>query len=325
MLYAALPDDTPHRLPFFLAMEEWLARARHDDLFFMWQVDPTVICGRNQIVDLEVNLPYCRSNGIDVCRRKSGGGCVFADRNNIMFSYITTARSVETTFAGYTAAVAAMLRGLGLDASATSRNDVLIGDRKVSGNAFYHIPELSRCIVHGTMLYDTDMTHITRAITPSRAKLESKGVKSVASRITTVREHLPLTLDEFKAHARRSMCGDKEITLSEHDIAEIARMEAELETPEWIFRKTSGAATVRTARIDGVGELRADISLDSGIIRQVNLSGDFFMLADIDSALLNRLRGVEYSREAIADAVAGIKTEEIISSLSQQQFVNLII
>lgn len=325
MLYAALPDDTPRRLPFFLAMEEWLARNRPDDLFFMWQVDPTVICGRNQIIDLEVDIDYCSRNSIDVCRRKSGGGCVFADRNNIMFSYITTARSVETTFAGYTAAVAEMLKGLGLDASATSRNDVLIGDRKVSGNAFYHIPELNRCIVHGTMLYDTDFTHITHAITPSRAKLESKGVKSVASRITTVKEHLPISLDDFKAHARKSMCGGKEITLTAQHIAEISEMEAELETPEWIYRKTSGAATVRTARIEGVGELRADITLDANTIRQVNISGDFFMLADIDSALLDRLKGVEYSREAIEKALAGVKTEEIISSLSQQQFINLII
>ncbi len=91
MIYVELPDTEVRRLPFYLAMEEYLARnvAGETDLFFMWQVDPTVIFGRNQIIDNEVNIDYCRRNGIAMCRRKSGGGCVFANRDNIMMSYIT--------------------------------------------------------------------------------------------------------------------------------------------------------------------------------------------------------------------------------------------
>ena len=92
-------DDTVKPLPFYLAEEEWLARRfPHRDFFFIWQVEPTVIIGRNQLLDSEVNVRYCRENGIRLVRRKSGGGAVLADMNNIMFSYITSSSDVATTF-----------------------------------------------------------------------------------------------------------------------------------------------------------------------------------------------------------------------------------
>lgn len=141
MLYVALPDNTQHRLPFYLAMEEYVAKTiDEEDCFFMWQVQPSVIFGRNQLVEAEVNLDYCREHSVQTYRRKSGGGCVYADMSNIMFSYVTKDEHVNFTFNKYINMVVMVLQKLGLDAKATGRNDVLIGDRKVSGNAFYHVP-----------------------------------------------------------------------------------------------------------------------------------------------------------------------------------------
>lgn len=138
---------------------------------------------------------------------------MYADRDNIMFSYITSdSNPVATTFARYTSKVAEMLRALGLDATATDRNDILIGNRKVSGNAFYHIP--GRSIVHGTMLFDTDMENMTAAITPSAIKLKAKGVDSVRNRITVISEHLPISLAGFMSHARGFMCDEPTVTLT---------------------------------------------------------------------------------------------------------------
>lgn len=325
MKHVLLPDNVNRPLPFYLAMEEWLARNCDDEFFFMWQVDPTVICGRNQIIDLEVDVEYCRANNINICRRKSGGGCVFADRKNIMFSYIAKAKTVTTQFAGYTSMIAAMLRELGIDASSTSRNDILIGDRKVSGNAFYHIPEVSRAIVHGTMLYDLDTDHINRAITPSKAKLQSKGVQSVASRITTIKSHSDISLDDFKSFAIKHLCGDFQMVLTPENVAEIEKLSEELISDKWVFRKTSGNALVRTARIDGVGEFRVEIDLKNTRIRNLNLTGDYFLLSDLDSALLDPLKGVEYSREAIESALETIDVSEIISGLETKELINLIV
>ncbi len=163
---------------------------------------PTVIFGRNQNIEAEVDIDYCRRNGIGFYRRKSGGGCVYADMDNIMMSYITASGDdVQTIFSRYTSMIAGMLSSLGLEASATGRNDVYIGTRKVSGNAFYRLP--GRSIVHGTMLFSTDMGHMLRAITPSRSKMESKQVQSVAAHVTTISEHLPeLNIDDFEAPCR---------------------------------------------------------------------------------------------------------------------------
>ena len=122
--FSAETDVVNRRLPFFLALEEWTARNMPaGDYFFSWQVDPTVICGRNQEIDKEVNLEYCGAHGIDVVRRRSGGGCVFADRQNFMFSFITASDMVTEVFAGYTAMIAGALQKIGIDAVATGRND----------------------------------------------------------------------------------------------------------------------------------------------------------------------------------------------------------
>ena len=86
MKYVKLPEDTQHKLPFYLAMEEYLAEHCGEDLLFTWQVEPTVIFGRNQVMLAEVNVDYCEQHHIQYYRRKSGGGCVYADRGNIMIS-----------------------------------------------------------------------------------------------------------------------------------------------------------------------------------------------------------------------------------------------
>ena len=232
MKYLSLPDNATRILPFYLAMEEFAARIiGEDDIFFMWQVDPTVIFGRNQLIANEVNVDYCREHGIAFYRRRSGGGCVYADKDNIMFSYITRSDEVQTTFTRYTSAVAAMLQQLGLNATASDRNDVHIDGRKVSGNAFYHIP--GRSIVHGTMLYDTNMEHMLHAITPSADKLQKKGIQSVRQRITLLKDHVSLSLEEVKAHIRHTLCEDS-CRLTPDQVAGIEQVEQQYLENEFI-------------------------------------------------------------------------------------------
>ena len=322
MKYLSLPHHETRILPFYLAMEEYAARIMgQDDIFFMWQVRPTVIFGRNQLIDNEVNLDYCREHGIEYYRRKSGGGCVFADMNNIMFSYITRSDNVELTYSRYTHAVVAMLRQLGLDASDNGRNDILISGQKVSGNAFYHLP--GRSIVHGTMLYDTDMTHITHAITPSKSKLESKGVKSVASRITTVRQHSDIGLEDFKAHVRRTLC-DGEIELDEHDIVEIEQIMQTYLAPEFSLGNNPRCNLVKQGRIEGVGELQVSLELNRNRITAINLAGDYFLVGDLDDGLLNKLHGVQFTHQALTDALDKVEVRQIILNLSTNQFINFL-
>jgi len=321
MRYVSLPDDEVRPLPFYLAMEEYLARTSREELFFMWQVAPTVIFGRNQIIEREVDLDYCRSRGIAVYRRKSGGGCVYADMSNIMLSYIVNADNVVTTFAEYTGKVAEALRGLGLDASSTGRNDVTIGGRKVSGNAFYHLP--GRSIVHGTMLYDTDAENMARAISPSPAKLSAKGVESVRSHITTVSRHSDISLEDFKGYLRSRMtCGA--MTLSPEDIREVEKIAAPYFTPEWIYGQPGGLSRHIERRIDGVGEFQLSMSIAGGRIKALDMAGDFFLVGDLDGGLVGRLIGIPYTLEGVAAALEGLHPEEIILGLKADHLITLL-
>ena len=224
MRYVVLKEDPgARRLSFYLAMEEYVARQiDEDDLFFMWQVRPTVIFGRNQSMVSEVNVDYCRANDIEMYRRKSGGGCVYADMGNIMLSFISKQDNVGLTFNRFINMLLLVLRRLGIEATGTSHNDVMIGEKKVCGTAFYHLP--GRSIVHSTMLYDTNMQHMLNAITPSQEKLQSKGIKRVRQRITLLKDYTPLSLDEVKAIVRSTLC-DGELLLSQTDIEGIEQLE----------------------------------------------------------------------------------------------------
>ena len=213
MKYVVLPDEKIRPLSFYLATEEYLAQnMEDDDLLMLWQVEPSVIYGRNQVVENEVNLDYCREHGIQVYQRKSGGGCVYADKDNLMLSMVTTEENVGFAFNRFVTMVLLVLRKMGIEATGTTNNDIMIGDRKLCGTACRKMPR--GCIVHSTMLYDTNMEHMLNAITPGPEKLEKKGIQSVRQRITLLKDYTTLSLDEVKALIRETLCqGERRIEL----------------------------------------------------------------------------------------------------------------
>ena len=293
---------------------------KESDCFFMWQVDPSVIFGRNQLIENEVNLEYCKQHGIQTFRRKSGGGCVYADMSNIMFAYITDDENVNFTFNRYINMVVLVLRKLGVDARGGGRNDIMIGDRKVSGNAFYHIP--GRSIVHGTMLYDTNMENMVGAITPTNEKLVSKGIASVRQRIALLKDYISMDIEAFKRFVRENLC-EGEIMLSQQDIARIEEMEKEYLTAEFIYGKNPRYSVVHAKRIEGVGDLELRLELKNNVIKSANLMGDFFLVGDVDNRLLALLKDVPLEREAVSNALPP-KVDDLILNLDRQSLVDLI-
>lgn len=326
-----LPQGAPAErpLPWFLAMEEHLALNYSGQYFFTWAVGPTVIFGRHQIIEAEVNLPYCREKGIEFYRRKSGGGCVYADRDNLMLCMVASSADVPSTFAAYCGAVAEALGRLGVPAEVSGRNDITIEGRKVSGNSFLRIPP-SRSIVHGTMLLGSDPATMERALTPSREKLDAKGVRSVRSRVTTLRDYLPgLTREALDHHLVSHFCGDRVLQLSADDIAEIDRMAAPYFTPEWIYGHTSHAAGHRarrhSMRIEGVGEFLVSIATTpDNKIAAINLQGDFFLIGDLDS-LLRPLVGLPLNRADIRAALSDIDVPSVIARLTPDALASLLV
>lgn len=322
MTYVSLPNTDTHRLSFYLAMEEFVARhTAIDEAFFMWQVTPSVIFGRNQLIDNEVNIDYCRQNDIQMYRRKSGGGCVYADLSNVMFSYITDDENITLTFNRYVNMVALTLCRMGIDAKATGRNDILIDGRKVSGNAFYHIP--GRSIVHGTMLFDTDMRNMVAAITPSDEKLVSKGIQSVRQHIALLKDYTEMTLEEFKDFVRKNLC-DGEVMLDSEAIRQIEDIEREYLTDEFIYGRNPRYTIIRKGRIEGVGEIEVQLELKNNIIKGINMLGDYFITGDIDGTILKPLLNTPFDEEHLNKAIPDTIGNTVMN-LKKEEFIKLLL
>ena len=324
MKYILLPKpDTIHQLPFYFAVEEYVARHYTDDDYFMgWRVNPTVMLGRNQLIDNEVNTDYCKEHKIDIFRRKSGGGCIYADKGCIQFSYISRAVNANEAFAAYMQRMADLLKGLKIDAQLSGRNDILINGTKVSGCAFYQLS--NRSVLHNSLLFDTQLDHLSNALTPAKEKLQSKGVASVRQRVTNVATYTQLDTLAFMDYVRQEMCGTEVLELTEEDMKEVAEIEKELSSDDFVYGKNPKYSLVRKHRFEGVGTLEAHIELKNNIIGSINMVGDYFLLGDIDHDFLNLLKGCEFTREAVEEILQSIDLSTIIRGLKLRQFLRLL-
>lgn len=339
MVHVGLPFEERKRLVWYLAMEEYIAgnisrlvpatAGGEREAFFLWRVSPTVIFGRNQVLEAEVNTEYCLNNGISLYRRKSGGGCVYADMGNLMISYVSDG-SPAFTFERYLQRLALALRRLGLDAGRSGRNDVLVGGKKVSGNALFKTP--SAVIVHGTLLYDVNPEIIQKAITPSASKIQSKGIESVRQRVTNLKGELAacgkdLSFEGLVDYLTGFFKGadGSEIILSPEDISKIDEIEKSYLEPSFIQggpRKYSMTVSGRTS----AGELEVSLDIDKGLIKACHLSGDFFSLEEhIDPMLTNALMNCPLQRPALEAALEGIKLESEVLNMDKEELINLII
>ena len=170
----------------YLQIEQELVKTVQEPTLFTWIVPPTVIYGRHQSAEVEVNEAFCREHGIAVVQRKSGGGCVYADRGNLMISYVSPSTRSERVFEEFLNLLRDALCRLGYEAVTTAHNDVMVGDRKVSGTACYTTP--TGTVVHASMLYEVNLEDLEQAITPSEAKLAKHAVASVRQRVRNLRE-----------------------------------------------------------------------------------------------------------------------------------------
>lgn len=250
-LFIHLPANK--RLVWYLAAEEYFAKNIQTlqqgfgkgaenakdicGLFFTWIVTPTVIFGRHQVMQNEVNIPFCQTNGIAMYRRKSGGGCVYADEGNLMISYISSSPHSEQVFQEYLDNMSKCLCSMGYNAVKSTHNDIMVGEHKVSGNACFALPQAT--IVHGTLLYDVNFEMLQQAITPSQEKLVKHGVQSVRQRVKNLK-NIANALDWQSTLAlaqkiKEFWCNQTYIP-TEKDLQEIDKIEQEYLDPAFISR-----------------------------------------------------------------------------------------
>lgn len=320
MKYVNFPNDEIRRLSYYLSTEEYIARAYPEgEYFFMWQVEPTVIFGRNQLIENEVNLEYVKRNNIHYYRRKSGGGCVYSDFSNIMFAFITPSFNKDFVFDEYLTRVIAALQTVGIEAVKSGRNDLLYNGKKISGNAFYRIG--NRSVVHGTMLFDTDLSVMVKAITPDNEKLISKGVESVRQRVTNLKEYLTIDIEEFKKAMKKSLT-DSEMTLTKQDLHNIAEIEKEYLDPAFIYGKNPSFTLTKKGRTNA-GMIEAVFELKNNTVKQMNLLGDYFLIEDLDP-FIHSFFGVEFTRDAFSRVLETQKIGDVIYQLTNDDLLKLL-
>ena len=170
----------------YLQQESDLVKTVKEPIIFTWIVAPTVIYGRHQVREQEVNDAYCAEHGIRVVQRQSGGGCVYADEGNVMVSYISPSTHSKEVFDEFLHLLSETFRKIGYEAVTTQHNDIMVSGRKVSGTACYTTP--TGTVVHASILYDVNLDALQQAITPTAEKLAKHAVQSVRQRVINLRE-----------------------------------------------------------------------------------------------------------------------------------------
>lgn len=288
---------------FNLASEEYLLKHTDGYYFYLWVNSPAVIVGVNQNALQEVNFHYTQNNGIKVVRRLTGGGAVYHDGGNLCYTIIAPYNDGVDNYKAFTKPVIEYLNSIGVDAKFSGRNDIVIDDQKISGNA--QTVYKNRIMHHGTILFSTDKGVLSSALNPSKLKVESKGIKSIRSRVTNVKDHLkiPMTMSEFKAGLSQKLSNGCEIyNFSQEDLAKInALKEQKYSTYEWNVGKSPKGKNFLEEKFS-FGIVQITFDTENGKIQNAQFSGDFFSKRDV-SELSNNLNGVALIEEDLINAL----------------------
>lgn len=308
------------RNPYFnLASEEYLLKGTDGYYFYLWINDPAVIVGVNQNAIEEVNQGYVNQNGIKVVRRLTGGGAVYHDGGNLCYTVIAPYNPNENGYLKFTAPVIEYLNQLGVNACFGGRNDILVDGKKISGNAqtVYN----GRVMHHGTLLFDTDTNVLTSALNPNKLKMQSKGIKSVRSRVVNLKEYLP----DFTVGKLKDGLKEKFLTVADNyefnqvDINAIEKLVAEKYSRyEWNIGRSPKGKNVLNKKFP-FGIITLTFDTNNGVIENAQIHGDFFSLKEL-SPLENALNGVKFEKESVCTALKNV--DEYISGADSITIAN---
>lgn len=314
-----------------LAIEEYVLYNMDidkDDFLLFYINQPSIIIGKNQNTIEEINTDYVEDHGIIVVRRLSGGGAVYHDLNNLNFSFLTKDDGDSfNNYKKFTQPVVDALAKLGVNAELSGRNDILAEGRKVSGNAQYAIR--GRMFSHGTLLFKTDIDAVVSALKVKKDKIESKGIKSVRSRVGNISDYLkePMTVEQFRLEILKSIFGGEEniqyYELNDEDWEKIHEISKNrYQKWEWNYGKSPKFNIQKTHRFPS-GGLDIRLEVNKGIIEEAKIFGDFFGIgdvADIEKALV----GTRYDRTAISEVINDFDIPHYFGGVTKEEFLKVI-
>ncbi|KWW16918.1 MULTISPECIES: lipoate--protein ligase [Peribacillus] len=313
-----------------LAIEEYaLKHLNIDETYLLFYINrPSIIIGRNQNTIEEINADYVDGNGITVVRRLSGGGAVYHDLGNLNFSFITKDDGDSFhNFKKFTQPVVETLEKLGIHAELSGRNDILAEGKKISGNAMFSTK--GRMFSHGTLLFQSEMDHIVSALKVKKDKIESKGIKSIRSRVANIAEFLkePMSIEEFRSFLLQNIFKDSgevtEYVLTEEDWEQIHKISEErYQSWEWNYGKSPKFNLQNSHRFP-VGSVDIRLEVNRGIIENCKIYGDFFGVGEV-ADIERKLTGIRYERDAISEVLDEVDVQHYFGNVTKEEILALI-
>ena len=320
--------ETGSQSPYYnLAFEEYVLTHRtQGDYLLLWQNENTIVVGQNQNTEAEINRPFVEAHHINVVRRSTGGGAVYHDLGNLNYSFITDAGDkASISMDRFTSPVVEALKGLGLQAEASGRNDILVEGRKVSGTAqrLYG----NRILHHGTLLFDANADMVAGALQVDPEKFRSKSTKSVRSRIGNIRSFLKQDMDKpaFWAYLKEALAGSGMVfdTLTADELAQVDKLKTEkYDTWEWNYGRSPKFDMTGKRYWDG-GCLEVGVSVSHGCITDIRFNGDFLAVCSIEP-LVEALRGVPFRREDVCRVLNSLPTSKLLGAITEEQVLDTI-
>lgn len=313
-----------------LAIEEYaVSELDPNETYLLFYVnEPSIIIGKNQNTIEEINEAYVKENDIHVVRRLSGGGAVYHDFGNLNFSFITTDDGDSFhNFKKFTDPVVTALQRLGIDAKLSGRNDIQVGERKISGNAQFKTK--GRMFSHGTLLLDSHLEDVVKALHVKTDKIASKGIKSIRSRVANINEFLqePLTMEALKKQLLVSIFqGEENISFYEWTEQDWKRVheisEQRYRNWDWNYGK-SPKFNVQHAKRFPIGQIEVRLFVEKGYIEEAKIFGDFFgvkNVQDIEKALIKK----RYIREEIQSTLETFSLPEYFGNVTLDEILDML-
>ena len=322
--------ETNWDIPYYnFALEDYLLNeAEEDDYVFFYIHKPSIIVGKYQNTIEEVNKDFIDDNNIIVARRLSGGGAVYHDHGNLNFSFVHKASKKDVNdFKKFTKPVVDALKDLGLNAHLSGRNDILIDDKKISGNAQYFTN--NRLLHHGTLLYDSEMSNLVKSLKVRDLKIKSKGIKSVKSRVANIADFLndTLPIEDFRDYLLKSFYKSKDIEKYELDEKALTYIENKVKeqfsTWDWNWGKSPDYEIQKIEKFPfGILDTRIDVK--DGKINKCKIYGDYFSKKDI-SNLENSLIGLKYDKNELLKNQNVIKIDDYFTDFDFEEYINYLV
>ncbi|WP_037283374.1 lipoate--protein ligase [Saccharibacillus sacchari] len=315
-----------------LAIEEFVLRhlPMDGDSYLLFYInEPSIIIGKHQNTVEEINAEYVKENGIHVVRRLSGGGAVYHDLGNLNFSFLTQDDGQSFhNFRKFTLPMTEALRELGVEAELSGRNDLQVGEKKISGNAQFSTR--GRMFSHGTLMFDSELDNVHSALKANPEKFKSKSTKSVRSRVANISEFMneKLTMQEFKDNILRHIFKVEpnevpQYVLTEEDWKKIHEISEErYRNWDWNYGQ-SPEYNVKHAKKFPVGIIDLRMDVKNGHIEDITIFGDFFGVGDA-SEVSDLLRGKRYEESEIRAALEGVNLKHYFGNIETEDFIGLV-